>query len=402
MSTTWIVNGWRQQARSLRAIDKALTIARERGMQSYIVSRVGRTYWLLCSREAGGSYDLAATLRRRYAKVEQGIYLGCWRQQAVVVVWRGDSLQHCLACALDADGIAHLKLVLERVTRKSRRRSALMIAESVPDELRDYCHEHLAQWQLQTSTCEINELRSERALRLRAMSVPPPWQQRQRFLNVSLLILVVTASAGWYWWPEPQVKTAAPATVQQALPDPNGLSPEVLRELPALFAGMQHLAGWQWRSAQVQGQQLRVDFLASHGRAEELAIQLNPAWTLQLQRDKATALRAWPRVPYKRQLEGFGITALDVATWQQQLQRFFPELEIRQGRTLEDTYYRQQTFTLNLAETNFNELARMASLLSHPHLRLTKLTLQARQPLRTELEVHLYEPRPIATEGASS
>lgn len=401
MNCAWVINGWRLQERSASAVTKALETARERGMRSYNISRIGRHYWLVCSRDAVQAYDLASTVRRSYPKVQQGIYLAYWREQVVVIVWRNDVLQHCLACETDADGFAHLKLLLGRLTRKSRRHSALLIAGSVPAEMRNYCDEHLAQWQQRTTAVEIAELTVDKRAKLRDMALPTPWQQRQRLFALVFSVLLVMALAGWYWWPQSEQAEQVTAQVQQALPDPRGVAPQVLQQLPKLFAGMQHLAGWEWRSASLQGQQLEVVLKATYGRPEELALQLDPAWQLLPQRQQAAARYKWPTEPYARQQGGFTINALEVGSWQRQLERLFPNLTVRQERSRESTFYQQQVFTLNLLDTKFTELARLTHLLSHPHLRIVKMNLQAGRSLRSELEVHLYEPRPISTEGAS-
>lgn len=400
MTVAWLINGWRQQERSARAITRALEVARERGMQSYNISRVGRAYWLVCSREISPMYDLATTVRRCYPKVQHGIYLGCWREQLVAIVWRKDELQHCLACNNDDDGIAHLQLLLERLSRKTRRQSALLVASSVPPQLYDYCVEHLAQWQLRAGQCDISEFAEEKRARLRDMTVPTPWQQRQRVLVTLLFVLAITAAAGWYLWPQKQVSHYPQVSVQQSLPDPKGVVPSVLTELPKLFYGMDHLAGWQWRSATLQGQELQVQLQPSYGRSEELAQQIDSAWQLHSQQQHSLAKYSWPTAPFARQVGGFSIVQFDSADWQAQLKHFFPTLELRHGRSVQTQHYSQQVFTLKFAQTDFAELARLSHLLTHPHLRLVKLNLRAGQRLGSELEVHLYEPKPIAKEGA--
>lgn len=400
MAVAWLINGWRQQERSAREITRALEIARERGMQSYNISRVGKSYWLVCSRETTLMYDLATTVRRRYAKVQHGIYLGFWREQLVAIVWRKDVLQHCLACSNDQDGIAHLQLLLERLTRKTRRQSALLLASSVPTQLQDYCVEHLAQWHLRAEQPDISEFAAEKRARLRDMSVPTPWQQRQRVLATVFFTLAVAAASGWYLWPQEPVSQHSQMSVQQALPDPIGVDPTVLTELPKLFFGMDHLAGWQWRTAALQGQELQVQLQPSYGRPEELAQQLDSAWQLQPQQQQALAKHSWPTTPFARQVNGFSIAQFDSADWQAQLKQYFPTLELRNGRSVQTQHYLQQVFTLKLAQTDFSELARLSHLLTHPHLRLVKLNLRAGQRLGSELEVHLYEPKPIAKEGA--
>ncbi len=401
MACAWVINGWRLHERSPREITKALEIARERGLRSYNISRVGRQYWLVCSRDQALAYDLATTVRRNYPKIQHGIYLATWREQVIAVVWRNDVLQHCLACDTDAEGLAHLKLLLGRLTRKSRRHSALLIANSIPAEIRDYCAEHLAQWQQRMPVAEVTELVADKRAKLRDMTQPTPWQQRQRLFTLVFAVLLIMALGGWYWWPQTAKTEQLTTRVQQALPDPLGVTALILQQLPQLFDGMDHLAGWQWRSASLQGQQLEVVLKATYGRPEELALQLDPTWQLVPQRQQATARYQWPTEPYKRQQGGFTINALEITSWHQQLERLFPNLTVRQERSRESNFYQQQVFTLNLLDTEFAELARLAHLLAHPHLRIVKMNLQAGRSLRSELEVHLYQPRPISTEGAS-
>ncbi|WP_258807184.1 hypothetical protein [Pseudidiomarina sp. CB1] len=401
MTAVWAINGWRQQERSASAITKALAVARERGMQTYNISRIGKRYWLVCSREVTPMYDLAATVRRHYRNVVQGIYLAVWREQFVVVVWKNALLQHCVACTANETGLAHIQLLLERLTGKTRRHSALLLASSVPQHLHDYCLAHLAQWQLHTNQVDIGDLPHDKRTKLRDIALPTTWQQRQRLFIAVLLTLTVAAALGWYLWPEQPVQVNEQVKVQQALPDPKGVVPTVLQELPNLFHGMNHLAGWQWHSAELRGQELHVSLRATYGRPEELPHQLDAAWQVLPQRQQAAAKYAWPTVPFARQKAGFSVTGLDTADWQRRLKRYFPTLEVKQGQALATAQYRQSVFVLKFLQTDFAELARLSQLLNHPHLRIVKMNLQAGPRLRSELEVHLYAPQVISMEGAS-
>lgn len=400
MNAAWIVNGWRQQYRSLSVTMKAVGSARDRGMQSYVISRQGRYFWLLCSREIGFAYDAASAVRHFYKATECGVYVGLWREQWVIIAWHGDKLQHCLAGTVDAEGFAHATLLLEQLSRKGKRRTAIFLAKSVSSELQNYCQEHMAHWQRYDDQVDLAELPQQKHAQLRDMATPTPWQQRQRLIRICFLVVSVAVFITWYVWPASKgLEQSSSASVQPVLAPPNGLAPRGLADLPDLFFGLEHLAGWQLRTAQLQGQQMTVSLTPTYGRVEELATQVHRDWQIQAGKESVQLHHAWPRVSYQQHQGGEAIAPLAPAVWQQNLQLHFPDLTFKDiGRKKSDGYL-QQTFQLDFAQTNWQALAVLAALLDHPHLRIVSLQLDIARTLRVELHVRWYQPQPLAKEG---
>jgi hypothetical protein len=402
MNDVWVINGWRQQHRSLSATNKALACARERGMQSYSMSRQGKYFWLVCSRDCVAAYDAALCVRRYFVSTYNGIYLAAWREQWLAIAWRGDQLLHCLACNADADGLADLQLLLARISRKGKRRAAVLLAKSAPPALQDYCAEHLAHWQILAQQPELAELPPVKVAKLRDIQVPTPWQQRRRISMATFVVCLLAGAASWTFWPHQSANAATQAPpIRAALPHPAGVAPAVLQELPELLFGLDHLAGWQWRVAQLQGQTLKLTLEASYGRREELRAQLPPTWQLQGKRGQVTLTQNWPTLAYAQQTLGQAVAEFDLTAWQAEVARLFPHVEVIVERTANTTDYRYQTVKLKLAQADLPELARLSQLLRHPHLRLVALQLQPGKTLRTELELRWYQPLPPATEGES-
>ncbi|RUO61936.1 hypothetical protein [Pseudidiomarina insulisalsae] len=398
MSALWVINGWRQQSRVTRQIDQALRTARERGMQSYALHRQGRNYWLVCSSEPASSvrYDLAQSVRRQFRQIQQGIYLAQWQGLLICVMWSGERLQHCQSFSHDADGLQHLQLLLERVMRKNRRKAAVLLAKDVPDAVADYCHEHLDQWQLLSGQVEVSALPLNKPSKLIDLAAPTPWQRRQRLFLSCLFILLSAAMLGWYFWPQTlmQAETRA-AAIAQPLPPPPGIMPSALTELPRLFAGLSHLAGWQWQSAHLQGRQLHVTLTPSYGRPEELAAQVAPDWQLQAGREKATLTYDF----YSDAWQARADERFSLQHWSQQSRRFFPQLITQGVREQQNQLFRYQQQTFSLTVTSLNELAQLEILFTHPNMRLISIKLRPGDPLKAELGVGVYFRAPPEKQG---
>lgn len=393
MSDFWLINGWRQQSRSTREIDTYLRRARERGFSHYAVGRQGRCYWLVCGNSAltAPQYDIALVVRRTFASLHQAIYLAPWQGQIICIAWQGERLRHCLACRHDAEGLHQLQLVLQQLSCDGKGQPTAVIAKQTPEDLIVLCRTQLCQWRLLLQQKELLELQLLRSARLKSLAQRPPWQQRQRALAASLILLSAAAAGGWLFWPQPQTSLPPEQLNRQAVP-PAGVTIEILQELPQLFAGFRHLAGWQWRSAQLQGTRLQAVVVPSYGRSEELTPQLPAGWIVQEQGQQVV-------LTHTRVTEPLGDTdPSGTPEWLSQGALYFPELNLQSGAGGQDSSYRWQQWQLRLANTDLTELSRLAALLQQANLRVTSLKLQNGKKLHMELTVRAYEPIPI-TQG---
>lgn len=386
MSDFWLVNGWRQQSRATRDIDLYLRQARERGFQNYALTRQGKWYWLVCSADTSLSqqFDLAFTIRRTFAKLSQGIYLSLWQGQIVCVAWQGQRLQHCVACQHDADGLHHLELLLQRISGNNNGRPSALLAKSLPDEVVRLCEQNLCQWRLLFEQSTLKELQPTKAAKLKSLQQAPPWQQRQRILAFSLMLMLAAVAIAWYVWPARATQTTV-APVAQRLSPPAGVAVDLLHELPQLLTGFQHIAGWQWRSAQLQGNQLQAILVPSYGRAEELKVQLPAGWEMHDQGQQV----------HLTQMRSDQLLAADAAieklNWLDSSQRYFPALTIQSGAPSQDANYQWQQWQLRLPATDLTELTRLAALLQQSNLRITSLRLKNGSRLQADLTVRLYQ-----------
>ncbi|MGQ4276300.1 hypothetical protein ACQ5ES_04550 [Pseudidiomarina sp. E22-M8] len=391
MSDFWLVNGWRQQSCATRDVDRYLRQARERGFHNYALVRQGRWYWLACSADATltQQFDLALTVRRTFAKLYQGIYLALWQGQVVCVAWQGERLQHCVACQHDADGLHHIELLVQRIASNGKGQPSVLFAKQTPADIVNLCERHLCQWRLLFEQCTVKELQPPRAAKLKSLQLAPPWQQRQRVLAVCLVLMLAAAAVGWYLWPTSTTPVTATSVVRKLSP-PAGVEIDLLNQLPQLFAGFQHLAGWQWRSAQLQGEQLQAILVPSFGRAEELRVQLPAGWELHDQGPQV--LLKHSRSAKRLAVKG----ASQTLSWLDTSQRYFPSLAIQSGTPGQNTTYRWQQWQLRLPATDLLELARLASLLQQSNLRITSLRMQNGSRLQAELTIRLYQLLPIS------
>jgi hypothetical protein len=388
MSELWLINAWRQQLKSSRAVAAALKLAKSRNLQRYALVRQGRHYWLACSAEASTSeqYDLAICVRRQFAKIRHGIYLALWQGQLVCVAWQEQQLLHCCAVEHDADGAAHIQLQLSEMKSGGRSDSALLLAKSAPAELEQFCRQQLSSWRLRVAQVDIQDLRLLKPARLRGLQQPTAGQQRQRLLLALLLACASAAMVAWYFWPQPS--TADTTQPTQIAPAPTGLALDLLADLPRLFAGFEHLAGWQWQSAHLQGNRLTAQLRANYGRSEELLAQVASDW--QLQSGKATtqlvAMLDKPRWSQPQQSEPWSVVA-----WQDNAQRYFPKLQVNAVQRGQDQWFQWQQWQLLLPTTSWEELRRVQALLTNRQLRIIGLKLSYRATLQLDLTLRHYE-----------
>ncbi|MFC7159625.1 hypothetical protein [Pseudidiomarina halophila] len=177
---------------------------------------------------------------------------------------------------------------------------------------------------------------------------------------------------------------------------PAGVAVDLLHELPQLLAGFQHLAGWQWRSTQLQGNQLQAILVPGYGRTEELPVQLPAGWEMHVQGQQV-------RLTHARESQ---LLAADLPveklSWLDDSHRYFPSLNIQAGAPGQDVNYQWQQWQLRLPATDLTELTRLAALLQQRNLRITGLRLQNGSRLQAELTVRLYQLLPISQGESTS
>ncbi|CAB0149544.1 hypothetical protein PSI9734_00108 [Pseudidiomarina piscicola] len=396
MSDFWLIDGWRQQSRTTRDIDNYLQQAKQRGFKGYVVGRQGRTYWLACGSDAltSPTHDAALCVRNHFKKLKQAVYLSLWQGMIVCIAWQGERLQHCLSCPHDTDGMLQLELVLQRIKRQAEAQATVLIAKQTPTTLAEFCQQQLAQWQLLLEQPQLRDLKPTAALQLRSLQQLPPWQRRQRIWTSCLLLMLGGAASAWYLWP--QFEAPPNEVVQRRLAPPPGTAVQLLEQLPQLFAGFEHFAGWQWRSAQLQGQSLQAIVVASYGRDDELGSQLPAGWQHQEQAQQVVLTRAV--VSHELDLS----SPAPETTWLIEGQRYFPQLSISRVQSNQNTDYRWQQWQLTLPTTTLTELTRLAALLQQPNLRIAALKLQNGKQLTAQITLRLYEPLPLTQGEANS
>ena len=399
MSAVWLVNAWRQQLKSNRAVSIALKQAKGCNLQRYALVRQGRYYWLSCSAESSSAeqYDLAICVRRQFAKIRHGIYLAVWQGQLVCIAWQEQQLLHCCTVAFDTEGTTHLQMLLAEMRSGGRSDSAVLLAKSAPPEFEQFCRQQLSSWRLLVAQIDIQELRLLKVARLRNLQQPTLRQQRQRLLLTLLLILVSATLVAWYFWPQPP---ATATLTPQAAPVPAGVSVELLTELPTLFAGFEHLAGWHWQGAQLEGTRLRAQLRASYGRSEELLAQVGTRW--QLQQGKHGTDLVTQLSPPQAVSMGEKSPSWSVVAWQDNAQRYFPELQVNAIQSGQDQWLRWQQWQVVLPTLQWDELERFVALLSAAQMRITGLKLSHRANLQLELTLRNYELLPPIIEDPTT